>query len=79
MSGNQNSKIKEKFDEHYKNIDLPICTECNSKNDMIPCVFGKPTSDLATYASMGHVKLMGCCVSSKNPKGFCKKCIKEVY
>jgi hypothetical protein len=83
MSEKQNTKILigrklDELDAYYKNINLPTCTSCNTKDDVIPCVFGRPSSDLLTYASMGRVKLMGCCVSSKEPDGFCKKCNKEV-
>jgi hypothetical protein len=70
------SKRKE-LDEHYKkNQDkLPECPTCNSKNDVIPAIRGKPTRDLGLYAAEGNVKLSGC---TEGYGGWCKKCEKFI-
>ncbi len=63
------------FDNYYqkKHADLPICPTCNTKDDVIPTVRGKPSSDLLAYAEEGHVKLSGC---TQSYNGWCKKCQK---
>ncbi len=69
-----NDRRKE-FDEYYKKNreQLPICPTCQSKNDVIPSVCGRPTHELALYAAEGNVKLSGC---TENYQGWCKKCEK---
>jgi hypothetical protein len=66
---------RNEFDEYYKkNRDqLPECTTCKSKNDVIPTVRGRPTRELGLYAAEGNVKLSGC---TESYQGWCKKCEK---
>jgi len=41
-----------------KNRDkLPICPTCQTRNDVIPSLHGRPTRELALYAAEGNVKL----------------------
>ncbi|CAF3471127.1 unnamed protein product, partial [Rotaria sp. Silwood2] len=66
---------RKQLDEYYKkNRDkLPACPTCNTNNDVIPTVRGKPSSDLLLYAEEGNVKLSGC---TQSYNGWCKKCEK---
>lgn len=66
------SKRKE-LDEYYKKRrdQLPACPRCQTNNDVIPSVRGKPTMDLLLYANEGHVKLSGC---MQGYDGWCKNC-----
>jgi hypothetical protein len=64
---------RKELDDYYqkKRDNLPVCSTCNTNNDVIPTVRGKPSPDLLAYAEEGHVKLSGCTQSSN---GWCKKC-----
>jgi len=66
---------RQELDDYYKkNRDkLPVCSTCETNNDVIPTVRGKPTSDLLLYANEGNVKLSGC---TQSYNGWCKKCQK---
>jgi hypothetical protein len=68
---------RKEFDEYYKkNRDkLPICPTCQTNNDVIPAVRGRPTHQLALYAAEGNVKLSGC---TEGYEGWCKKCEKFI-
>ena len=71
----------EELDKHYKSLNYQ-CPKCESK-DVIPCVFGRPSAQLAAYASAGNVKLLGCCPEpnqdNKFLKAYCKKCDLNIY
>ncbi len=76
MAENKLSDAKrQQLDDYYKkNRDkLPVCSTCETNNDVIPTVRGKPTADLILYADEGHVKLSGC---TENYNGWCKTCQK---
>ncbi len=66
---------RKEFDEYYKkNRDqLPECPQCQSKDDVIPAVCGRPTRELSLYADQGNIKLSGC---TERYQGWCKKCEK---
>lgn len=78
---NQNKDFKE-LDIYYKNLGYK-CPKCNNTDNVIPCVFGRPSAQLLEYAQEGHVKLMGCCLEpneeNKFLKAICKKCDSEIY
>jgi len=66
---------RQELDDYYKkNRDkLPVCPTCETNNDVIQTVRGKPSSDLLLYANEGNVKLSGC---TQSYNGWCKKCQK---
>jgi hypothetical protein len=66
---------RKEFDEYYqKNRDkLSICPTCQTNNNVIPTVRGKPSADLILYANEGYVKLSGC---TQSYNGWCKNCQK---
>ncbi|CAF3547092.1 unnamed protein product [Rotaria sordida] len=68
---------RKEFDEYYKkNRDkLPACPTCQTNNDVIPTVRGKPSTELLLYAEEGNVKLSGC---TQSYNGWCKKCEKFI-
>ena len=81
-----NPKFKE-LDEYYSNKKLP-CPKCGTSKDVIPCVFGRPTTELQEYAQAGHVKLVGCTPLFDKPfdhpdkkqlQAFCAKCDYDIY
>lgn len=53
MSALSDERRKE-FDSRYKNQNLPKCPKCNSKENVVPALRGKPTADLAAYAREGN-------------------------
>ena len=74
----QNEDFSE-LDKYYQTLNY-ICPKCNSKDNVIPCAFGRPSQKLIAYAEAGKVKLMGCCISpDKVVKAFCKSCQNEIY
>ncbi len=78
MADNKLSDAKrQQLDDYYKkNRDkLPVCSTCETNNDVIPTVRGKPSADLILYADEGHVKLSGC---TESYNGWCKTCQKFV-
>jgi hypothetical protein len=67
----------EKFDELYKINPVPECPTCKTEENVIHCVYGRPTKELSEYATAGNIVLMGCCVPTpdgKRAKAKCKKC-----
>lgn len=52
----------------------PKCKQCDSNSDVIPCVYGKPGSELLKKSKDGLVKLMGCIIREDRKDFFCKKC-----
>jgi hypothetical protein len=85
MSSNKNF---EKLDEYYASRKL-TCPNCATNKDVIPCVFGRPTTELQEYAQAGHVKLIGCSPvfdkpfdddpNKKQLEAFCNKCNLEIF
>lgn len=68
--------MSKNLDEYYKK-NLPNCPKCGTSENVIRSVYGKPSRELAEYASAGNVQLMGCCLpmeASKRAKAKCKKC-----
>ena len=44
-----------------KNRDqLPECPRCQSRNDVIPTVWGRLTWELSLYTDQGNIELSGC-------------------
>lgn len=66
---------RERLDSYYRNNrdKLPACPTCQTNQDVIHSVRGKPSTELLLYAQEGHVKLSGC---TKTYQGWCKKCEK---
>jgi len=64
---------RQEFDEQYKakREYLPTCSTCQSRNDVVPVVRGRPTHELALYAAEGKIKLSGC---TESYQGWCNKC-----
>ncbi|KAL9641554.1 hypothetical protein ABK040_013475 [Willaertia magna] len=56
---------------YLNNNEIPQCIKCNSKDFIIPCQRGEPTTTVLKDASEGYVFLTGCCHSAK---GYCVKC-----
>jgi hypothetical protein len=52
------------------------CPRRRSKN-VIPIMYGYPTSEAGDEAEKGLIKLGGCCVSDDDPQWYCKDCKKE--
>ena len=77
----ENNKFEE-LDKTYKNLGHQ-CPNCKSSKDVIPCVFGRPSPELASYASAGFAKLIGCSpVFNENKKlliAYCKKCDHDIF
>lgn len=73
MSEKLSDSKRKELDEFYekKRDTLPICPTCQTKNDVIPSVRGKPSHELLLYAEEGYVKLSGC---TQGYRGWCKKC-----
>ena len=73
MSGKEilSESVIKKFNDIYKNLELPNCPKCGDNKSVIPSVQGKPTKELYLYSELGHVKLSGCC---HGYKGWCNKC-----
>ena len=42
--------MPKKLDEYYKK-NLPSCLTCGNNQNVIRCVYGKPSKDLIAYAS----------------------------
>ena len=73
--------MPKKLDEYYKK-NLPSCLTCGNNQNVIRCVYGKPSKDLIAYASAGNVQLMGCCMPMEKDKiarAKCKKCDNMIY
>ncbi len=49
-----------------------ICPKCDSNEQVIPIVYGRPNKALRDIANQGKVKLGGCMMDQK--KNFCKSC-----
>ncbi|KAL9642922.1 hypothetical protein ABK040_010616 [Willaertia magna] len=54
-----------------KNIEIPTCPKCHSKDFIIPCSRGKPVAQKLQDSKDNYVKLTGCCRSAE---GYCVKC-----
>ena len=76
-----NEEIKKRLDEQYASYPRPVCPDCNSNQNVIPCIYGMPTPELIEYAEAGHARFLGCCIIPDRPMatGFCKKCDKELH
>ncbi|CAF1603742.1 unnamed protein product [Didymodactylos carnosus] len=57
-----------------ENQSKPVCSKCNSTENVISIVYGYPGDELMKSAREGHVKLGGCCVSPDSKRNWCKKC-----
>jgi hypothetical protein len=72
----------EQLDSYYKSLNYE-CPNCKSKQDAIPCVFGRPSPQLVEYAAAGYAKLLGCCPEpngeGKYLKAYCKKCDLDIF
>ena len=79
MSSNAEAQAIEKMREYYKNLVMPICDNCKSNTDVIPCVYGRPNKELSIYANAGFAKLAGCCMDENMKEGYCKKCEAYIY
>lgn len=68
------------FDKYYQNLDIE-CINCNSKENVIKCIYGMPTMKLYNYSKTGKVKLMGCGIEPghKFIKAYCNKCDLNIY
>lgn len=69
--------IVEKFDKIYTN--KPECDKCKSRENVIPCAYGKPSQELLEYAQTGRLKLMGCMVPQKRAIAHCKSCNNDLF
>lgn len=54
-----------------KKSKLESCPRCRSSN-VIPILYGMPTSEAAEEKDKGLVKLGGCVVSDHDPQWHCK-------
>ena len=72
--------MSKNLDEYYKK-NLPNCSKCGNNENVVRCVYGKPSKELAAYASAGNVQLMGCCLPErgKEVRAKCKKCDSIIY
>lgn len=52
------------------------CPKCGSA-DVVPILYGYPTSKLFEDAEKGKVALGGCCVSGDDPQMLCRACGEE--
>ena len=70
------------LDTHYKSFRYE-CPKCKSKQNVIPCIFGRPSAQLVEYAEAGYAKLLGCCPepneNNKYLKAYCKKCDLDIF
>ncbi len=74
--------IIKKFNEQFYKDKQPECLQCKTSENVIPCVFGRPTKELSLYAQEGYVALMGCCIltdDGKQLRAKCKKCKTNIY
>jgi len=49
------------------------CPRCHSSN-VIPILYGMPTSEAGEESDKGLIKLGGCDVSDDDPQWYCKDC-----
>jgi hypothetical protein len=49
------------------------CPKCGS-HDVVPIVYGYPSSEMEREADKGLIELGGCCVLNDDPQKYCKAC-----
>ncbi len=50
------------------------CPGCGTTTNVVPIVYGMPSSELFEAAERGELQLAGCLVGGPDPPKFCKAC-----
>lgn len=76
---------QQKLDElhgYYSSLEMPNCPKCGSNENVKKTVIGRPTQELAEYASLEHSKVIlgGCMMEpGKMRVARCVKCQENIY
>ena len=54
-----------------------VCPVCSKTDEVIPIIYGEPTTESLKQAENGNAKIAGCLISNCDPNWYCKRDKKE--